>query len=196
MKKILVLSLLFFIPIIVKANNKIPVTLNKCVDGDTAWFIYDGKKEKFRFLAIDTPESTNKKEFYGKEASTYTCNKLQTAKKIEVEFDNKSTKTDKYNRYLAWVFVDGELLQEQLVENGYAEVKYLYDNYKYNDILKFKESLAVKNKLGIYSKKENYDYIYIIFSIIILFILLLNRKLRKKFFSKLKKAIKKELYKK
>ena len=65
----LVISFLF----IVNVNaSKLEVTLDKCVDGDTAWFILDGDRIKTRFLAIDTPESTTKKEPYGKEASDYT----------------------------------------------------------------------------------------------------------------------------
>ena len=38
------------------------VTLDKCVDGDTAWFKISGERVKSRFLYIDTPESTNKKD--------------------------------------------------------------------------------------------------------------------------------------
>ena len=70
MKKILMFIGLFLIGCInVFAFEKQEVTLDKCVDGDTAWFILDGNKIKARFLAIDTPESTTKVEEYGKEAN-------------------------------------------------------------------------------------------------------------------------------
>ena len=65
------------------------VTLDKCVDGDTAWFKISGERVKSRFLYIDTPESTNKKEYMGKEASEYTKNQLQNASSIEIEFVKK-----------------------------------------------------------------------------------------------------------
>ena len=43
----------------VSGSERFEVTLDQCVDGDTAWFDIDGKRTKVRFLYIDTPESTN-----------------------------------------------------------------------------------------------------------------------------------------
>ena len=94
LKKSLIIILLIIIPFNVYAYEKKAVTLNKCVDGDTAWFNLNEEKIKARFLAIDTPESTNKIEFFGKEASKYTCNKLKKANKIEIEYDENSNKYD------------------------------------------------------------------------------------------------------
>ena len=48
------------------------VTLDSCVDGDTAKFNIDGQILKFRFIGIDTPESVHPKkkvEPFGKKAS-------------------------------------------------------------------------------------------------------------------------------
>ena len=76
MKKISILMitlLVIFIPIPIFASERINVTLNKCVDGDTAWFNLENKKIKARFLAIDTPESTIRVDPYGKGASEFTC---------------------------------------------------------------------------------------------------------------------------
>ena len=92
--------------------------MDKCVDGDTAWFNIDGESTKVRFLYIDTPESTNQVEPYGKEASDYTQTQLTNAKKIELELNEDGETEDKYGRMLAWVFVDGELLQEKLARAG------------------------------------------------------------------------------
>ena len=131
MKFIITFLITFFmLSINVSASNtKIEVSLKKCVDGDTAWFTVNGKSIKTRFLAIDTPESTKEKEPYGKEASNYTCETLTKAKKIEIEYDPDSDKTDKYSRHLVWVFVDGKLLQEKILAKGLAEVAYLYGDY-------------------------------------------------------------------
>ena len=140
------------------ANNKDEVTLAKCVDGDTARFNINGEVKSTRFIAIDTPESVHPKkkvEPYGKEASNYTCNKLKNAKKIVLEYDENSTKTDKYDRIIAWVFVDDELLQEDLVSKGYAKVAYLYGDYKYTTQLKEKEQIAKNKKLRIWSSNAN-----------------------------------------
>ena len=117
----------------------------------------DNKKTTVRFLAIDTPETvhpTKGEEPYGKEASNYTCDKVKNAKKLELEYDEGSTKTDKYSRALAWVFVDDNLLQKDLVSLGYAKVAYLYGDYKYTDELKEIEKTAKSKKLGVWSEEE------------------------------------------
>ena len=154
MKKfILLFSILFLLPIAVNAETD-TVKLSKCVDGDTARFIINGKEYSTRFLAIDTPETKHPKkkvEPYGKEASNYTCNSLKKASKIVLEYDSNSTKEDKYGRRLAWIFVDGELLQKKLVSKGYAKVAYLYGNYKYTDELKNIEKKAKTKEIGVWS---------------------------------------------
>lgn len=160
MKKYLILLVIILLPINVLAYNNDTVKLSKCIDGDTARFILNNEEIKVRFIGIDTPESVKPNEEvqkYGKEASTYTCKKLSSAKKIVLEYDDEAGKTDKYGRTLAYVFVDDTLLQEQIVRNGYAKVKYINEKYKYYDKLKSAEEKAIKNKKRIYSDEKNED---------------------------------------
>lgn len=156
-KIILIICLLYlFIPNIY-ASERETVTFSKCVDGDTIKVLIDKKEYTVRFLAVDTPESvhpTKDVEYYGKEASEYTCNKVKNAKKLELEYDQNSDKQDKYDRLLAWIFTDDELLQASLVELGYAKVAYLYGDYKYTDILKAKQELASAKSIGIWNTEE------------------------------------------
>ena len=159
MKKILltVLLLVFYTPI---DAEEIKVEFSKCVDGDTAKFIYNDEEITTRFLAIDTPETvhpTKEVEQYGKEASDYTCKRIKEAHNIILEFDENSDRKDKYGRYLVWVFLDDSLLQKELVSNGLANVAYLYDDYKYTDKLENAEQLAEENKLGIWNINSNED---------------------------------------
>lgn len=195
MKKILFILTLFFTFTINTYAKKLEVTLDKCVDGDTAWFNLDNERIKTRFLAINTPESTNKIEAYGKEASNYTCNMLTNAKKIEIEYDSNSDKFDKYDRHLVWVFVDDTLLQEKLLEEGLAEIKYIYGDYKYLDEIKKVESTAKKNKVGMWSDSKNDYSIYLIIigAIIIILVFIFSKKGRKKILRELKKETKKKL---
>lgn len=143
-----------------KELEKVTVTFDSCVDGDTANFIVNGKKTKFRFLAIDTPETvhpTKGVEKFGKNASEYTCNKLTNASLIEIEYEEN--KTDKYGRSLGWIWVDGSLLQDELVKYGYAEVAYIYSAYKYTSELCETQKNAILNNYGIWenkSRKEGY----------------------------------------
>ena len=106
-------------------------------DGDTAVFLLDDGTEVIcRFLAVDTPELGE--EGYD-EAKRYTDNTLEKASNIVLELDPQSERYDKYERLLAWVWVDGELMQAKLIENGYAQVKYIFHEYLYLDYL---DSLA------------------------------------------------------
>ena len=160
MKKIVLMISIFFI-CLNTVFAKETVKYAACVDGDTIKVYLKGKEETVRLLAIDTPESVKpdtEVAYYGKEASEYTCNKIKKAKKIELEYDKNSDKRDRYDRILAWVFIDNKLLQAQLVEYGYARVAYLYDNYKYADILKEKQTLASAQDIGIWNTKAKEEY--------------------------------------
>ena len=196
---IIILLAVLIIPLKVNArSDTITVTLNKCVDGDTAWFNYKEDIIKVRFLAVNTMELKSNDE-NADLAKEFTCNELTNAKKIKLEFDSKSDEKDKYERYLTWVFVDDSLLQSKLIEKGYAEVKYIYGDYKDVDELKEQEKIAKEKKIGIWDKedkttvnestkvpnKEKLDYKYYIF-VIILIILCLIFKIPK---SKIKKLL-------
>jgi len=159
--KILFILVLFMISLPVNAE-KYEVKLKECVDGDTAWF-YKGEEEiKVRFIGIDAPEIAHEgleADYYGDEASRYTCEELKNASIIELEEDPYSDKQDKYDRYLAWVFVDGILLEEKLVENGYAKVAYIYDdNYLYVKELCSLEYKAYYKNIGLWNKEEKIGY--------------------------------------
>lgn len=196
MKKVLFTIIISFC-FLINIEAKEIVTLNKCVDGDTAWFNLNGEIIKTRFLAIDTPESTNEIEEYGKEASEYTCNMLTNAKKIEIEYDENSNKLDKYKRHLVWVFVDGKLLQNLIIQEGLAEVDYLYGDYKYTKELQASELIAKSNKVGMWENSNYNLYIIgIIISIfVIIFICCFNKKIKNKVIKKTKSKLKKEVKK-
>lgn len=128
------------------------IVFSACVDGDTAKLMIDGEEQTVRFLAVNTPETkhpTKGKEFYGEEASEYTCSMLNNATKIELEYE-ESNKTDKYGRTLAWIWIDGNLLQRSLVSEGYATVDYIYGDYRYTDELYSLQDYAEENKLGMW----------------------------------------------
>lgn len=135
-------------------TKKIEVELVETVDGDTAKFIIDGEQATVRFLGINTKETVDPErgeEAWGKEASDFTKEKLQNATKIELEFDNNADEKDKYGRYLVWVWIDNELLQNLLITNGLAECYMLQNNYKYAGMLQQSEENAKNNKLAIWS---------------------------------------------
>lgn len=129
-------------------------TYSRAVDGDTVRLIYEGKEATFRLLLIDTPETKHPKkgvEPYGKEASAFTKNLIERASKIEVAFD-KGGRTDKYGRYLAYVYADGQMVNDALVRQGLAKVAYIYPpSITYLDQLQESQRLAQQEHLNIWS---------------------------------------------
>ncbi|WP_137789969.1 thermonuclease family protein [Bacillus sp. E(2018)] len=137
-------------------GTRIPVKVEKVVDGDTIKVRVDGKLETVRFLLIDTPESvhpTKPVQPFSKEASTFTRDMLEEA---SVELELGIGERDKYGRLLAYVYADGKNVQENLLKNGLARVAYVFEpNTKYVDEYDRIQKQAQKEGLGIWSI-ENY----------------------------------------
>ncbi len=138
-------------------GERIEVTVSEFIDGDTTRFNYNGSSESFRYLIIDTPESKHSRhgeEPFGEEASERTKELLSQADKIEVEFDEGPNQDD-YDRYLAYVYADGEMINETLVREGLAEVKYVNPpNDTHADILEAAQEEAKAKNLGIWSENH------------------------------------------
>ena len=104
----------------------IPVELVKTIDGDTIKIVYEGKEQNVRYLLIDTPETNHPrlgKQPFGEKAKERN-QELMTSGKLEIEFDI-GQRTDKYGRLLAYIYIDGESVQEKLLAEGLARVGYL-----------------------------------------------------------------------
>jgi micrococcal nuclease len=106
-------------------RQRIPVRVLRVVDGDTLKVEIRGKREKVRFLLIDTLEVGAQhllEHFLALKAKKYVINAVKRAKEVAIE---TSFTRDRFGRLLAHVFVDGRCLQEILVKNGLARVAYV-----------------------------------------------------------------------
>lgn len=81
-------------------------------DGDTITVLHDGTEEKVRLYGVDTPE---KKQDYGQQAKKFTAG-LVAGRVVEVD----AIDTDRYGRTVGLVSIDGKILNEELLRNGYA----------------------------------------------------------------------------
>jgi len=113
---------IFYTPIngflIKNFQNKNVFHVERVIDGDTAII----GNHSVRFLGINAPETTSK-EFYSQEAKNFLKKEIGK-KNVTLVFTNE--RTDKYGRWLAYVFLDGENINVKMVENGYAYY-YLYN---------------------------------------------------------------------
>ncbi|MGM9946152.1 MAG: thermonuclease family protein [Lysinibacillus sp.] len=111
----------------ITGNTAIPVDYVSANDGDTISVTMNGEKERVRLLMIDTPEMNYDKGEpmpFAEDAKEFTINLLENADTVELLFD-KGPETDKYDRLLAYIYVDGVMLQESLLKEGYAAVRYI-----------------------------------------------------------------------
>lgn len=134
-------------------------TIVSVSDGDTFTISFDGREEKVRLLLVDTPETVDPRKGvqpYGPEASEFTKSLLKSGTNVEVEKD--VSERDKYGRFLAYVYVDGKMINELLLEKGLARVAYVYaPNTRYVDRFNDIQNQARQDKVGIWSIE---DYVH------------------------------------
>ncbi len=144
----------------------------KVVDGDTIYVVDDnGTKYKLRLLGVDTPETYKKNnpdeykmadgryisnitylKIWGIKAKDYAKKELSD-KKVVVVFDNQAPRKDRYNRYLTYVFVDGENFNENLIKYGYARV--YVSNFELKRKFLEEEKYAKEHRFGMWNYSKN-----------------------------------------
>jgi len=138
----------------VKTSNHEVYEVKKVDDGDTLEIFRYGRKEKVRFIGIDTPETVDPRKVvqcFGKEASAKT-KQLLTGKTVRIEFDPIVGERDKYDRLLAYIWLGDELVNLTLLNEGYAhEYTYSSQSYKYQNTFKKAESTARQSEVGLWS---------------------------------------------
>ena len=108
------------------------------VDGDTFEI---ANKQRIRLTSLDAPEMGN---CFAKEAKSALEKKI-AGKKVIL----KDVITDQFRRITALVYVDGELINEYMIKNGFAV--YLLNTPGQHEVLKKANEFARDRKLGIYS---------------------------------------------
>jgi len=139
------------------------ILVKRVVDGDT---LFLENREYVRLLGIDTPEMHESAKLYrdaqrskqsvesikqdGRKAYEFT-KQLVEGKRVRLEFDWQ--RYDKYNRILAYVFLeDGTLVNAQIVEAGYARLTNFRINATYADLFLKLYHEARENKRGLWAE--------------------------------------------
>jgi micrococcal nuclease len=106
----------------------------RVVDGDTIEVSMAGTTYRVRYIGVDTPETVDPRRpvgCYGREASERN-RQLVEGKTVELEKD--VSETDKYDRLLRYVWVDGEMVNATLVREGYAMASTYPPDVKYQEL--------------------------------------------------------------
>ena len=134
-------------------------TVVSVIDGDTFKISYGNKEETVRLLLVDTPETKHPRlgvQKFGPEASAFTKSLLRPGTKVLIETD--ISERDKYGRLLAYVYVNGKMINELLLEKGLARVAYVYvPNTRYVDRFREIQDKARQQRVGIWSIE---DYVH------------------------------------
>ena len=134
----------------------IEVELLNVIDGDTIKVKYNGKTETIRYLLIDTPEvrhQTLGNQPLGDEASSRNKQLLEDAT-VSLEFD-VGERYDDYGRLLAYVYADGQSVQQILLQEGLARVAYVFaPNTRHLDSFEEAEAIARQAELNIWQYEK------------------------------------------
>ncbi|MFP6654170.1 MAG: thermonuclease family protein [Myxococcota bacterium] len=102
----------------------------RVVDGDT--LVLEGG-HRVRLIGVDTPETKHPNrsvEPLGPEATKFMQQRVE-GRMVALKFDRE--RRDRYRRILAFVYIDGQLLNEELVRKGYGRAML---NYPYSRQMK------------------------------------------------------------
>ncbi|WP_112180326.1 thermonuclease family protein [Paraliobacillus zengyii] len=100
--------------------------VKRVIDADTIEVYLNGNSFDVRLLLIDAPETVHPDipdEPIGAEAVARAI-QILIEKQVQLEYDGP--RYDNYGRLLAYLWVDGVMLNELLLEEGLAHVAYVY----------------------------------------------------------------------
>lgn len=121
--------------------------VTRIVDGDT---IKIDTGETVRYIGMNTPETVDPKrpvECYGHEASLKN-KELVEGKTVTLEKDVLDK--DKYGRLLRYVWIGDTMINELLVQEGYAQVSTFPPDVKYKDRFIEAQRQAAEEKKGLW----------------------------------------------
>jgi len=133
------LSLLTFLP---GRATALDVQFLHIIDGDSLVVVLGGDSVEVRLIGVDAPEY---RQEYSNKAKVFSL-KFCHGKSIRLEFDRE--KKDRYGRTLAYVYADGEMLNEAIIHAGLALAIKIKPNARYYSHFKAVEKEAKKAKRG------------------------------------------------
>lgn len=133
------------------------------IESDVVSYVYDGDTVELangsvvRFIGIDTPELNDNSDpiCFAKEAYLKT-KQLLLDKKVTLEKDVSDK--DRYGRLLRYIWVDGIMVNELLVQEGYAKAEYYFPDGKYSERFRYLQDEAQINKKGLWGECLEAEY--------------------------------------
>ncbi len=131
-------------------------SLVRVIDGDTIDVSIAGQTKRVRFIGVDSPETNGAPICYGAEATAHAQHLLdEVGGKMWLEKD--VSEIDRYSRLLRYIWLDpdrGRMLDELMVEDGYAQVSTYPPDVKYVDRFIEAEHIAKAEGRGLWGACE------------------------------------------
>jgi micrococcal nuclease len=123
----------------------------RVIDGDTIDVLIAGEEERVRYIGIDTPETNRNNTAAtecGAEAATEYNESLVSGRLVTLERD--VSERDRFGRLLRYLYIDEELVQERIIEAGYAKAIRIEPDAREYVSLKALETQAQSNQIGLW----------------------------------------------
>jgi micrococcal nuclease len=133
------------------ADGRYPVI--SVVDGDTIKVRMSGATESVRLIGIDAPEAQapdRQAQCFATEASAI-ATELLDGKVVRLEFDASQGRRDRYERLLAYVWIEDENFNEWMIRNGYAREFTYNTTYRHQETFKAAEAEARAAQRGLWA---------------------------------------------
>jgi micrococcal nuclease len=109
-------------------------TVERVVDGDTIDVRLDGTTQRVRLLNVDTPETVDPDQpvqCMGPEATAFLTELLPAGTSVELTYDQE--RRDRYDRVLAGVFLEGQLVNAMIAAEGLGVAALYEPNDRFYD---------------------------------------------------------------
>jgi micrococcal nuclease len=133
------------------AGDSATADVIRVVDGDTIEVELEGRTESVRYIGVDTPETPKPgtpAQCFAEEASVFN-EALVAGERVRLVFDRELR--DRYGRLLAYVYVEGLLVNAELIRDGYARTLEIEPNTAMADRLSALERQAGRAGRGLWS---------------------------------------------
>lgn len=124
--------------------------VTRIIDGDTIKVEIDGQEFTVRYIGIDTPEFEDNGENCQAKIAKKANQEIIANKLVRLEKD--ISETDKFNRFLRYVWVDDILINDYLVKKGYAQAISYPPDVKYQQQFLESQKQAKENNNGFWNK--------------------------------------------
>lgn len=129
-----------------------PWSVTEVIDGDTIVVTRSGETQTIRLLGVDTPEThhpTKGVECFGPAATRFTRRRLLGA---HVRLEGDVEAHDIYDRTLAYVYVDNERFNDELLRRGYARLLVIPPNRAHGRAMLDAELIARDAGRGLWNR--------------------------------------------